>query len=54
MDKEFRDIADSRVWHAPQVTVLGTLKVVTEAGSTQFGDNVPNQGTLPGDSGTTS
>ncbi|HEY0633034.1 MAG TPA: hypothetical protein VGC98_13340 [Thermoleophilaceae bacterium] len=56
MDKETLDskIVDSRVWHAPEVTVLGTLKAVTEANSTMFGDNVANQGPLPGDSGSTS
>jgi hypothetical protein len=56
MDEEVRDtkMTDSRVWQAPQVTVLGTLKGVTEANSTMFGDNVANQGPLPGDSGNTS
>jgi hypothetical protein len=43
--------ADPRAWKAPQLTVLGTLKSVTEANNTQFGDNVPNQGPLPGSSG---
>jgi hypothetical protein len=46
--------ADFRVWKAPELTVLGKLRTVTESGSTQFGDAVPNQGTLPGDSGNTS
>jgi hypothetical protein len=55
MEKEVVDqLAEPRVWKAPELTVLGKLRSVTESGGTQFGDAVPNQGTLPGDSGSTS
>jgi len=52
------DVSDQpvhpRAWKAPELTVLGKLRSVTEAGGTQFGDAVPNNGTLGGDSGSTS